>query len=200
MDDTAFFGDVLRRISEERGLSVRRLAEHLNQTKSVVHSWMQGKTVPNIAEAERVDRALDAGGILAAAARMPVANGAADRIGHVARKPRTIDEPTVKALAGTLAHMRRLEDSMGAERLIVVTAEPFRLVEELADEARGDIRRSVVDLAGQWSQFEGWLRAAAGRPGDARELYGRTMEYATEAGNENLVATALSWIIGLRLV
>lgn len=192
VDDAAFFGDVLRRLCDERGLSVRRLGEEINQSKSVAHAWMQGKYVPNLAEAERIDKLLGAGGALAAAAQMPGANGAADRIAHVARKPRSVDPATVAALTGVLANMRRLEDSMGAERLIVVTAEPFRLVEDLADEAAGDIRTAVVDLAGQWAQFAGWLRAAAGRPADARELYGRTMEHATEAGNEDLIATALS--------
>ena len=36
-----------------------------------------------------------------------------------------------------------------------------RMSSELADEApRGPIRREVVDLAGQWEQFAGWLQAA----------------------------------------
>jgi transcriptional regulator with XRE-family HTH domain len=192
VDDAAFFSDVLRRLCKERELSVRKLAAAVNQTRGVTHSWLQGKTIPNPAEAERVDKILGAGGVLAAAARMPSANGAAERIAHVAKKPRDVDPATVEALTGVLANMRRLEDSMGAERLIVVTAEPYRLVEELASEAHGDIRKSVVDLAGQWTQFAGWLRAAAGRSADARELYGRTMEYAEEARNGNLVATALS--------
>jgi tetratricopeptide (TPR) repeat protein len=105
----------------------------------------------------------------------------------------------VEALTGTLAHMRRLEDVLGAKRLLVVTAEPLRLVEELADEARGDIRPAVVDLAGQWAQFAGWLRAAAGRPGPAREWYLRALEYAEEVDatstlptGRELIATALS--------
>ena len=192
MDDSGFFGDVLRRIMEERGLSVRKLAALINQSRSVVHSWMQGKTVPNPTEAERVDQLLHAGGILAAAARMPGANGAAERIAYVAAAPRAVDSKTVEALTSTLASMRRLEDSIGAERLIVVTAEPLRLVDDLADEARGTIRGSVVDLAGQWEQFAGWLRATTNRPEAARERYARSLEHATEAGNEDLIATTLS--------
>lgn len=192
MDEPAFFGDVLRRLCKERGLSVRQLAEVLHQTRGVVHPWLQGKTVPGIAEAERVDRVLNAGGILAAAARMPGANGTAERIAHVAAKPRSVDAASVDALAGVLANMRRLEDSLGAEQLIVVTAEPLRLVQGLADDAVGDIRESVVDVAGQWAQFAGWLRAASGRPEQAREWYARTLEHATEAGNQDLIATSLS--------
>lgn len=192
MDNPGFFADVLRRICDERGLSVRDIAKMTNHSKTVIGEWRTGAKVPSPAEAERVDRLLAAGGILAAAARMPGANGSAERIAHVAAAPRTVDAATVDALAGTLASLRRLEDSIGAERLIVVTAEPLRLVDELADEARGEIRADVVDLAGQWEQFAGWLQEARGRPDAARARYARTLEHATETGNDNLIATALS--------
>ena len=192
MDDSGLFSDVLRRISDERGLSVRQVAELVNHSKSVVGAWRTGKAIPSAAEAERIDTILGAGGLLAAAARMPGANGTSDRVARVAASPRTVDAAAVTALTGALANMRRLEDSIGAERLIVVTAEPLRLVDELADEARGEIRHDVVDLAGQWEQFAGWLRAATGRHDMARQRYARSLEHATEVGNENLVATALS--------
>jgi transcriptional regulator with XRE-family HTH domain len=192
VDDTAFFSDVLRRLCDERGLSVRDLARMLQHSKTVIGNWRTGKSIPSPEEAERVDKLLNAGGILAAAARMPGANGAAERVARVASAPRTVDAATVDALTATLASMRRLEDTIGAERLIVVTAEPLRLVDELADEARGAIRPAVVDLAGQWEQFAGWLRAATERPDAARERYARSLEHATEAGNEDLVATTLS--------
>lgn len=192
MDEPAFFGDVLRRISEERGLSVRDIAKLTNHSKTVVGEWRTGLKVPDADEAERVDRLLGAGGMLAAAARMPATNGTSGRIAHVAARPRTVDAATVDSLTGVLANLRHLEDTIGAERLIVVTAEPLRLVDELADEARGGIRDSVVDLAGQWEQFAGWLRAATGRADVARQRYARSLEHATEAGNEDLVATTLS--------
>jgi hypothetical protein len=37
------------------------------------------------------------------------------------------------------------------------------LVQSLAEEARGPIRPRVVDVAGQWAQFAGWLCAATGQ-------------------------------------
>jgi len=192
VEDSGFFGDVLRRLCEERGLSVREVARLTNHSKTVIGEWRTGVKVPDAAEAERVDRILHAGGILAAAARLPAANGAAERIARVAAAPRTVDAATVDAFAHTLAGMRQLEDSIGAERLIVVTAEPLRLIDEIADEARGPIRERAVDLAGQWEQFGGWLQAASGRAAAARERYARTLEHATEAGNDDLIATSLS--------
>ncbi|WP_433361901.1 helix-turn-helix domain-containing protein [Actinoplanes sp. CA-142083] len=192
MDDSGFFGDVLRRLCDERGLSVRELAKLTNHSKTVIGEWRTGAKVPDPVEAERVDALLGAGGILAAAARMPGANGSAERLAYVAAAPRTVDTAAVDALAATLASMRRLEDSIGAERLIVVTAEPLRLVDELADEARGAIRERVVDVAGQWEQFAGWLQAASGRGPAARARYARTLEHATEARDDNLIATSLS--------
>jgi hypothetical protein len=117
---------------------------------------------------------------------------AGGRLAHVAAAPRTVDAAAVDALSEILANMRRLEDSVGSGPLITAAAGPLKLVETLADEARGRVRAGVVDLAGQWAQFAGWLRAATGQHARARDWYARTLEYATEATNRDLIATALS--------
>ncbi|RZU49454.1 helix-turn-helix protein [Krasilnikovia cinnamomea] len=192
MDEPRLFGDALRRIRTERGLGVREFAKLVNHSKSVVSEWENGRKVPDEVTARRLDERLGTAGMLAAAARTPGANGHADRLAHVAAAPRTVDAATVHALAGVLANMRRLEDTIGADRLVIVSAEPLRLVQTLADEARGPVRRRVVDLAGQWAQFAGWLRAATARPQAARDWYARTLEHATEAQDPDLIATALS--------
>ena len=108
MDEPGFFADVFRRLCAERGLSVRDVAAIVNHSKTVIGEWRTGRKVPNVAEAERVDRLLKAHGALAAAARMPGADGVADRLAHVAAAPRTVDAASVDALAGVLANMRRL--------------------------------------------------------------------------------------------
>lgn len=193
MDEPTSFGDQLRRLRHERGLSLRELAKRSNHGKTLIGDWENGKTTPTADVVARLDGILDGGGTLtAAAAHIVRANGNTGRLAHVAAAPRTVDTASVAALAGILANMRRLEDSVGAGPLIAATAGPLRLVENLADEARGPIRHSVVDLAGQWAQFAGWLRAATGQPAKARQWYARTLEHATEAGNEDLIATSLS--------
>lgn len=194
------FGEELRRLREERGWSLRQMAQQVPHSKSALGNFEQDLRLPTPKEVQRLDETMKAGGqLVAAAGRIAGLNGDAGRVARVRQKPRTVDDQTVASLTGTLAHMRRLEDSLGAQRLLVVTAEPLRLVEELADEARGDIRPAVVDLAGQWAQFAGWLRAAAGKPKAARDYYARALEHAEEVSAtsklphaQDLIATALS--------
>jgi transcriptional regulator with XRE-family HTH domain len=186
------FGDRLRRLRHDQGLSLRELAKLAHHSKTVVWEWETGLKVPPADVAARLDSILEGGGTLAAAAAQPAANGDASRLAYITAAPRTVDGASVDALAGVLANMRRLEDSVGARPLIAAIASPLRLVESLADEARGPLRTRVVDLAGQWAQFAGWLRASVGQPVKARDWYARTLEHATEAGDVDLIATALS--------
>jgi tetratricopeptide (TPR) repeat protein len=188
------FGQRLNRLRADRGLSLRDLAGLVHHGKSYVHELETGRKCPPIDVAHRLDEALDAGGSLVALVAKPDLVGVvdADRVGFVTRNPRSVDPAAVDALGEILAHTRRLEDSIGAAPLISAVGTHLRMIESLADEARGEVREDVVDLTGQWSQFAGWLHAATGQAGKAAELYARTLEYATEAGNADLAATALS--------
>src|ERR1700750_1631219 len=191
--DPPTFGDELRRLRHARGLSIRDLAKIAHHSKTSIGEWETGKKIPTADIAAHLDKALEARGQLAAAAAGAVrAHGHTERLARVAAAPRTVDAATVDALAAILANMRRLEDSVGAGPLVPATPGTLRLVESLADEARGPIRPRVVDLAGQWAQFAGWLRAATGQSAKARGGYARTLEPATEVGNEDLIATSLS--------
>lgn len=197
MDQPSPFGEELRRLRTERGMSLRDFAKTAFVSKTVVWEWETGRKQPDADTAARVDDLLGSGGTLIGAATTsrlePVPAGTdVARLQYAADHPRGADRGAVDALHGVLANMRRLEDSIGARPLIAATAGPLSLVEALADEAHGDIRRDVVDLAGQWAQFAGWLRAATDNPDGARRWYARTLEYATESGNKDLVATSLS--------
>lgn len=188
------FGDALRRLRLDRGHSLRDLAKLTHYSKTVVWEWETGRKHPPAEAVTRLDELLDGRGALAAAAvrTPPPVVVDAERVAHATDHPRGADRSAVNALHGVLAHMRRLEDAMGAQPLLAATAGPLQIVENLADEARGAVRRDVVDLAGQWAQFVGWLHAATDDPAGAARWYARTLEHATEAGNVDLVATALS--------
>lgn len=60
----------------------------------------------------------------------------------------------------------------------------------------------MLDIGSQWAQFAGWLHASGGKVAEASRLYGLALEWATEAGNADMVATALNmrghgaWIAG----
>lgn len=195
MDQPDPFGEKLRRLRTARGMSLRELGKLAYVSKTSVWEWETGRKQPDATAAARMDELLDAGGALAAAASRPAIVPAGTDVGrlqYAATHPGRVDKVAVGALHGVLANLRRLEDSIGASPLITATAGPLAVVESLADAAHGPIRKKVVDLAGQWAQFAGWLGAATNAFEEARRWYARTLEYGTEAGNPDLVATALS--------
>lgn len=166
MDEPTTFGQQLRRLRQQRGLSLRELAKRALHAKTLIGDRENGKRTPTADVAARLDQLLDGGGVLTAAAeQLATDNATPARLAHVAAAPRTVDAASVDALAGVLANMRRLEDSVGAGPLIAATAGQLKLLESLAEEARGPIRARVVDLAGQWGAVR---RLAARRDRAAR--------------------------------
>jgi tetratricopeptide (TPR) repeat protein len=117
----------------------------------------------------------------------------ADRIAYVADSPRRVDRTALDSLTVVLAESRRLEDAAGSASLIEPARGHLQLMERLTLDVRGPIRPAVVDLAGQWSQFVGWLSAALGQLPASRRWFDRTLEWATEADNPTLIANALSF-------
>ncbi|ROT33799.1 helix-turn-helix domain-containing protein [Micromonospora sp. HM5-17] len=183
----------LRRLREQQGLSVRDLARIAPVSKSQIHDLETGRRQPTEETASVLDHALGAGGRLAAMVR-PAGPPpeAAERLDYVAVHPRRVDPATLDALTDLLAAQRRLEDSIGSAAILGPVHAQLGLVASLVAEAGGDLRPRLVDLASQWAQFAGWLLAASGRPADASRQYVQALEWATEVGRRDMVATALS--------
>jgi transcriptional regulator with XRE-family HTH domain len=114
------------------------------------------------------------------------------RLIHAARKPRQHDPGVIDALSTILKGQRRLEDVTGSGPVIEPVNAQLALVKVLVTEARGDLRGGVVDIGSQWAQFSGWLHASTGRLSEANRLYGIALEWATEADNPDMLATALN--------
>jgi hypothetical protein len=51
----------------------------------------------------------------------------------------------------------------------------------------------MVGVAAQWAQFAGWLSSSSNRPADANQWLTRALEWATEVGDRDMIATALSF-------
>jgi hypothetical protein len=111
---------------------------------------------------------------------------------RVAANPRTVDRAAVESLQAILDHQRRLEDAIGAAALTGPALAQLEVIDGLVDDARGALRPAVVDTAAQWAQFAGWLHATTGMPDRARDRYARALEWATEVGNPDMVATMLN--------
>jgi transcriptional regulator with XRE-family HTH domain len=197
----------LAELRAERGLSLRALGVLAHYSHTHISDLEHGdkRPLPDVAAA--LDRALDAGGALAAlVSTEPGTDGldpdAVDRLAAVARRPRTVDPATVESLAVLLAGQRRMEDLVGSAPVIEVVRAQLVLVEQLASEARGTVRDPVVRIAAQWAQFGGWLSAACGEHGQARRWYATALEWATEADDTDMISTALNmrghlaWLAG----
>ncbi|MEO3771340.1 helix-turn-helix transcriptional regulator [Micromonospora sp. B9E7] len=185
------FASELRRLREARGLSLRQLAAAVKHGKSLIHQFEAGQTKPTVDVAVRLDDALHACGALAAL--VTNAPDSDDRLAFVTAYPRRVDRAAADALAGLLAGYRRLEDAIGSGPIMAPVRAHLGTVTGLLRHAPPDVRPRVVDLAGQWAQFAGWLSMARGDGRAATIWNARALQWATEAGNTDLVAAVLSF-------
>lgn len=184
----------LRRLREQRGLSVRDLARAAPVSKSHIHDLETGRRRPTMETAAALDRALGADGRLAAMVREAgPPPEVAERLDYVAAHPRRVDKASLEALVDLLAAQRRLEDAVGAAAVLAPVRAQLDLMTALVGEARCALRRQLVDLASQWAQFAGWLFIAAGSGQPAARWLARGLELATEADNPTMIATVLSF-------
>ncbi|WP_422740911.1 transcriptional regulator [Micromonospora sp. WMMD729] len=97
------------------------------------------------------------------------------------------------ALCGLLGGYRRLEDALGSGPIIGPVRAHLNTVEGLLRDAPYNVRLQMVDVAAQWAQFAGWLSIARGEVRAATVWNARALQWATEAGNRDLIATVLSF-------
>ena len=114
------------------------------------------------------------------------------KLAMYSHNPRHLDLATIDALVATLAHQRRLEDIVGAGLLVEPTRGQLSIVERLVPDVPDRLHRTMVGVAAQWAQFAGWLYEASGDAGQATRWYSRAMDWGTEIGDADMMATALS--------
>lgn len=190
------FGQRLRRLRIDAGLSQPALARLVPVSQSTLSHYENDHRPAPTSTATRLDELLRAGGALVALQGPAVLHGPTverDRLTHVARTPRAVDTATLDTLAAVLASTRRLEDMIGSAPVIRPVGGHLAFVEQLAAEARGSIRRQVVDQAGQWAEYIGWLHTALERYDDANRWFSRSLEWAIEAEDDDLAATVWSF-------
>lgn len=192
------FGRALRRLREQAGMSQPELARRVPISQSSLSRYESDRQQADPTTADRLDELLGANGTLRAlltpvgAAKILTADDR-DRLTFVANKPRAVDPATLTSLTVVLAESRRMEDRLGARIMLEPTLGYLRMLEALTFDARGRIRAQVVDLAGQWAQFTGWLHAATGHLSAAGRWFDRTLEWALESNNLPLQANVLTF-------
>ncbi|WP_119728081.1 helix-turn-helix domain-containing protein [Thermomonospora amylolytica] len=216
------FGETLRSLMRERGLSLRRLAKLSHYDVGYLSKVANGHWTPSRTLAERLDTVLDADGRLLALVSetssadnrhpssrplgIPVSESTdpdeRERLILAARNPARLDTVILDGLAATLAGHRRIEDILGAQSVIGPATEHLGLILRLLKEARGPHTGRLAAIASEASQFTGWLHTATGAHEEAGAFYDQALRLGLLARNNDLAATALSmrghlaWITG----
>ena len=189
------FAAELRRLRTQAGLSQDQLASQVATVKGHISDMEHGRRNPSKQMAANIDLALCGAGQLAAL----VSDGAdldgdeLDRLDHVAANPRRADRAAVASLRTMLKGQRQLDDYVGAAAVLPVAMSAQKIVQDLVTAAEGDIRNDVLDLGAQWSQFLGWLYTTSTNWPMAKLHFGRALEWATERGDADMIATVLSY-------
>ena len=188
----------LRELREERGLSYRRLGALAAYSHTVIWEIETGRKQPTPELAGRLDDVLCTGGVLSRLLTVPALTGGLNsdddaRMAYMAEHPDRVDEAALRILSAMLADQRVREDAIGSTPLIKPVTGQLNRITGLVRGTTGPLRRQLIDVAAQWAQFAGWLNISVRRPAVAETWLDRAIVWAIEAGNNDLVSTALSF-------
>lgn len=187
------FRDRLIALMTAVDISAKALATRASVSRSYLSEIINGVKMPSEEIAQALDRALGAGGRLANLVGIAALTGDRDELAHAAAMPHRVGDATLDALSRVLSAQRYLEDSVGAAAVIGPVLPQLDTVVTMTRNARGTIRPRILYLAGQWSQYAGWLYTSMGDWDAARLWNGRALEWATEIADPDLTATILSY-------
>jgi transcriptional regulator with XRE-family HTH domain len=195
------FGELLRALLDQRGISYRALASRVYQSKSHLHELATGRKAPTVEVATRLDNALDAGGSLLALAgatltepRASTVDAAVDAELEAVELARRVEASDVGD--GTLARLEQAADDMAMSyastppaQLLPRVRRHLHYVTELAD------ARMTVDGRRRLLVAGGWLALLAAtlhidlRQRAAAEAWLTTAEeMASHAGHDEIRA------------
>jgi transcriptional regulator with XRE-family HTH domain len=116
-----------------------------------------------------------------------------ERLLLAAERPVRVDATVVESLATILAAQRRTEDVIGSAPLVDPVRAQLATIEHLVIEARGPVRPQIVNVAGQWTQYLGWLHINTGQLSAASAMLDRALEHAVETDDINLTSEVLGF-------
>jgi Helix-turn-helix domain len=200
------FGAELGRLHRERGLSLHELARRSHYDVGYLSKVTRGHKHGSRELALHMDMLLGADGVLVAAWErsasapvpvMPLATAAPDaelydRITRAVDDPPRVDVPVVEWLERTLAEHRRVNDTVGATPLLGLIRSQLHVVAGFTRRASGPLATRLTDLAAQYAQFVAWMCIEIKDHGAGLAWYDRARDWAEEAGDANMAATALS--------
>lgn len=193
------FETAVRQAMHDRGLSVRALARGLYVDHAYLSRVLNGRQKSSDALVAGLDAFLGLEGrlmtlrpqVATLAELRPDADMHA-RLAAVLAEPSRVDSAVVSWFDQTLADHRRAEDEIGGKPLLTIIKSQLTIVDSLGKQAPDPIRQDLTHLASQYAQFMAWIVNDSGDKAGAVEWYSRAHDWALEAGDANMAATALS--------
>ena len=160
----AFAAELARRRADAE-LSLGKLAGLAHASRGYLHHIERGRRWPTVGVARALDTALEARGALLAAwdvgerAAVPVSADPDEfeRFERALADPRRTDAAVVGHLRRMLAEQRRAEDALGPRRLLPPVLAQVSVIDAMARDARGPIRRELLEVASHYDQFAAWM-------------------------------------------
>lgn len=190
--DRRFHADLVNRIMAA-GISQNALADQAHVSHSYLSEIINGHKTPSLRVVNALDRALGCGGKLAALVAVGVTDADQDHLAAAIDAPRRIGQSTVEAFARTLAAQRELDDTLGSAAMLAPVTAQLQTIARMVNAVTGPHRSALMGQAAQWAQFAGWLHTSTGQWDHARQWFGRALEWSSEAGDPDLIATVLSY-------
>ncbi len=202
------FAEVLDALMTEQDTSGRALARRCNCDQSLISRYRSGKVEPSMTMAKLMDDVLDAGGVLVeladpgrrallkgglvAGGLLAIGPEAASVLTWAQRHPPQVDLHAVNALSELLAAQRRADDALGSAAMLRPVMAQLSVVENLVKQSRGPVRPALLNVAGQWAQFGGWLFRNTADYAASDVQIGHSLGWAEEIGDATMISTALA--------
>jgi transcriptional regulator with XRE-family HTH domain len=183
------FGDELRRMMAERGMSTRQLADLVPCNHGYVSKLGEGVKRPSREMAARMDEVLEAGGALIEA------SGTRETGDRAARRLSSLSPAQVEELLNHLQDqwhaLVKTDNLLGPRYALSAVTDHLEVIGVLLRAARQAVRPRVLSLGARYAESAAWLHEDSGDLDAGRDWIGRCMEWAVEAGDDLMVAWSL---------
>ncbi|MBA9001659.1 helix-turn-helix domain-containing protein [Thermomonospora cellulosilytica] len=183
------FGETLRSLMRERGLSLRRLAKLSHYDVGYLSKVANGHWTPSRTLAERLDTVLDADGRLLAL--VSETSSADSRPPCVPHQGPVAPELVMYFLEQLPGHYRA-DMWLGPRHLIPTVMTQAQLIEELSQAADAPVRQGLFGAGVAYSSLLGWLYQDAGDIDRSAYWRATALDMAHRSGDPQLISYSLT--------
>ncbi len=174
------FAQEVRRLRNERGLSLSQLEKRVPYSKGHLSKVENGRVQPNPDLARILDDALQAGGHLVELADAPA-------------RPIPSDHTTLHTFDAMFDHHRALGHRQSPEIVLPSLRHEVEVLSSMARSADDPgLGRGLWLLAARYAEYAGWMEQERGDDASAAEMTRKAVQYAVKGGNPELEAWA--WV------